>query len=233
MRTVQPPSTIGQTVAVVLLVLPGVTYQFLRERWRGPVAGETQLAERVLRAVTASVVLNAVYLVVAGPALVTAWRRAELSGLSAPFIDHPRSTAAWGLLLVFGVPGAAAAAVSSWQRRHAGSAYRSTPTAWDHLFGAAAQGGPRFVRARLKDGTWVGGWYGSRSYASGYPQPADLYLQRSYRMGRDGSFGSPVEGTDGIYIRMADVDIMELVTPARNTQGEQDDHGPQPPDQPG
>ncbi|MET9800433.1 DUF6338 family protein [Streptomyces sp. NPDC006368] len=70
-RTVgQAPSTVLQVALLVLVVLPGVTYQFLRERWRGPVPGQRDQAERVLRAATASVVLDTLYLVVAGPQLL-------------------------------------------------------------------------------------------------------------------------------------------------------------------
>ncbi|WNI28163.1 DUF6338 family protein [Streptomyces sp. ITFR-6] len=71
----QSPSTPLQIAVLVLFVLPGVTYQFLRERWRGPVPGERDLGERVLRAVAASVVLDTLYLVAAGPRLVRFVRR--------------------------------------------------------------------------------------------------------------------------------------------------------------
>ncbi|GAA4821210.1 DUF6338 family protein [Streptomyces ziwulingensis] len=220
----QPPSTTSQLLALVLLVLPGLTYQFLRERWRGPVAAEAQLGERMLRALTASVVLNGVYAVIAGPALVRAWRRAERSGLGALAAESPRAVGGWALLLFVVVPAAAAAAVSYRERRRAHSVYRPVPTAWDYAFGPHSDSGPRFIRARLKDGTWVGGWYGTRSYASGHPQEADLYLQASYLMGADGSFGSKVEHTGGIYLRMADVDVVEMVkVPEQRTVRGRDD----------
>ncbi|ANZ14811.1 DUF6338 family protein [Streptomyces noursei] len=220
----QPPSTIGQLVSLVLLVLPGLTYQFLRERWRGPVAGEAQLGERILRAITASVALNGAYAVVAGPALASAWRKAGKSGFAALVAEHPRAVGLWALLLFLGVPAVAAAAVSYRERRSARSVYLPVPTAWDYAFGGRTHTGPRYVRARMKDGTWVGGWYGSRSYASGHPQEPDLYLQWSYRMSADGSFGPRVEGTEGVYLRMADVDILEMVGPVDvRPEGDQDD----------
>lgn len=219
----QPPSTTSQLLALVLLVLPGLTYQFLRERWRGPVATEAQLGERMLRAITASVALNGVYAVIAGPALVRAWRRVERSGLSTLAAESPRVVGMWALLLFLGVPASAAALVSYRERRHARSAYRPVPTAWDYAFGAGADSGTQFVRARLKDGTWVGGWFGTRSYASGHPQEADLYLEASYRMAADGSFVSRVEHTGGIYLRMADVDLVEMVkVPEQRAAGGRD-----------
>lgn len=66
----QAPATVVQLALLVLLVVPGVTYQFIREHRRGPVPGERDLGERVLRAIVASIALDALYAVVAGPALV-------------------------------------------------------------------------------------------------------------------------------------------------------------------
>lgn len=208
----QPPSTVQQLAFLVLLVLPGVTYQFLRERRRGPVAGEAELGQRILRALTASVALDAVYVIIAGPALAETLLRPDRPPLSV-LADHPRATGAWALVLFLGVPALAAECVSWWQRRHARAVYRSAPTAWDHLFGDRAHGGPAYIRARLTDGTWVGGWYDTRSYAAGYPHAADLYLQWAYQMKPDGGFGPPVEGTRGIYLRMENVDTLELIAP--------------------
>jgi hypothetical protein len=76
------------------------------------------------------------------------------------------------------------------------------------LFRARVTG---FVRARLKSGVWVGGWYGSHSYASTYPNPADLYLESAYQMGSDGSFGPRVQRTGGLYLRMDDVEVLEFL----------------------
>lgn len=69
-----------------------------------------------------------------------------------------------------------------------------------------------FVRARLKSGPWVGGWYGLRSHAAGYPNAADFYLESAWEMASDGSFVRRVEGT-GLYLRMDNVDYIELVQP--------------------
>ncbi|MEV0799721.1 DUF6338 family protein [Kribbella sp. NPDC050281] len=45
------PSTVLQVALLALFVLPGITYQFLRERWRGPVPF-TRDPKAVLRATT-------------------------------------------------------------------------------------------------------------------------------------------------------------------------------------
>ncbi|MFF3504316.1 DUF6338 family protein [Streptomyces sp. NPDC003247] len=207
----QAPTTLEQLALLVVLVLPGMTYQYLRERWRGPVSGEQQLADRVMRALTAGVALDSFYAVVLGPYLVDRYRRSGPGyGVVA---EHPRAAGLWALGLFLGVPALVAAAVSWWERRGARTVYRAAPTAWDHMFGDSTQARPRFVRARLKDGTWVGGWFDARSYASGYPHAGDLFLQWSYQMNPDGSFGPPVAGTAGLYLRVENIDVLELLDP--------------------
>ncbi|MFD0024690.1 DUF6338 family protein [Streptomyces sp. NPDC058382] len=205
----ESPSTVLQVALVVLFVLPGVTYQFLRERWRGPVPGERDLGERVLRAVAASVVLDALYLVAVGPQLVRFVHRARAGGWGAT-AQQPRSAGLLGLVLFIVVPAAAAGAVTWWQRRRRAARYGSTPTAWDHLF---RRSGPCFVRMRLRDGAWVGGWYGRRSYATSYPQEPEIFLESAWLMRADGSFVRPVRDSAGIHIRAADTDVLELLSP--------------------
>ncbi|GAA1585086.1 DUF6338 family protein [Kribbella hippodromi] len=202
------PSTVLQVALLILFVLPGISYQFVRERLRGAVAGERQVGERVLRAVTASILLDSLYAVIAGPALVRVVHRDDVSGWDA-VRQQPRLVGLLALVLFIVIPSAAALLVSLWQRRRLNAAYRSTPTAWDHMFRSSRS---CFVRARLKDGTWVGGWYGGRSYASSYPEPAEVFLESAWRMNPDGSFASRIAGTAGLYVRTADTDVIELLT---------------------
>ncbi|UQS25191.1 DUF6338 family protein [Amycolatopsis thermalba] len=205
----QAPSTVVQLALLVLLVLPGITYQFVRERRRGPVPGERDLGERVLRAIVASIALDAAYAIVAGPALVRL-ARGTGPGDWTGFTEQPRLVGAVAVLLFLVVPALAAGAVSLVERRRRGSRYLRTPTAWDHAFRDRE---PCFVRVRLKDGNWAGGWYGHRSYASSYPHPPELYLESARVMGPDGSFGARVHGTAGLRLRAEDFDVLEFVEP--------------------
>jgi hypothetical protein len=59
----------------------------------------------------------------------------------------------------------------------------------------------------------VGGWYGAKSYATSYPEPAEVYLESAWRMKSDGSFADRVTGTAGLHVRAADVDVFELIDP--------------------
>ena len=211
---VQAPSTVTQVALLVLFVLPGITYQFLRERWRGITPGERDLGERVLRAVVASVVLDAIYLLVAGPELLRLARGSASVGWEG-LGQRPRLVGLVALMLFVVVPVAAAVGVSWVQQRHLKARYRRTPTAWDHAFQNRR---PCFIRARLKDGSWVGGWYGTRSYATSYPQPAEVFLESARRMDPDGSFGARVNQTIGLYLRASDIDVLEFVESSENRE---------------
>ncbi len=207
MTVAQTPSTLQQIILLVLFVLPGITYQFVRERMRGPVPGERDLAERVLRALTASIVLDAIYLIAVGPWLV---HMIKPSGRSwfATAAAQPRQAAAVSLALFFVIPAAVALAAGMIERLRHPSRFDPVPTAWDGAFRERSTG---FVRVRLKSGTWVGGWYGRRSRASAYPNQPDLYLESAYMMGNDGSFGPRVQATGGVYVSMTDVEVLEFV----------------------
>ncbi|MFF1691053.1 MULTISPECIES: DUF6338 family protein [unclassified Streptomyces] len=195
-----------QLALLVLLVLPGVTYQFIRERSRGPVPGERDLGERVLRAIVASIALDALYAVVAGPALVRLTRGTG-RGWDG-FVERPRVVGFVALVLFLVVPAAAAVTVSLVDRQRRKARFLRTPSAWDHAFRDRE---PCFVRVRLKDGNWAGGWYGDRSYASSYPHPPELYLESARMMGADGAFGGRVRGTAGLRLRAEDFDVLEFV----------------------
>lgn len=205
----QAPSTVIQAMLLVLFVLPGITYQFLRERMRGPVAGERNLGERVLRAVVASILLDSLYAIVAGPTLVRLVRGSISTGWDS-VVQQSRLVGLLGLVLFIIVPAMAAGVVSVWQRRRLPARYQATPSAWDYMF---RHRGSCFVRMRLKDGTWVGGWYGSGSYATSYPEAKEIFLESAWRMNPDGSFASRITQSAGLHVRAADADVIELLQP--------------------
>jgi hypothetical protein len=205
-------SSVEQIVLLVLFVLPGISYLFVRERMRGPVSGERDLGERVLRALTASIALDAFYLIVAGPQLVRLIKPAGRTWFSNA-ATQPRQAATAALALFIVIPAATAWIVGLIERRRHPSRFDPVPTAWDSAFRARPTA---FVRARLKGGAWVGGWYGRSSRASSYPNPADLYLESAYEMGADGSFGPRIQATGGLYMRMDDVEVLEFVEVARH-----------------
>ncbi|MET7787591.1 DUF6338 family protein [Streptomyces sp900116325] len=201
------PTTVTQVVIVLLLVLPGVTYQFVRERARGLTPGHRDLGERILRAVTAGITLDAFYFLLAGPwllRLVYDRRRGWLTGAA----DSPRVAALTATTLLIVLPAVAAWLTSRLRSRGSRSTYDPVPTAWDKVFQRRSH---CLVRARLKSGSWIGGYYGERSYTSGYPEAADLYLQTTWAVSETGLFERPLEHSGGIYIRMDDVEFLDFV----------------------
>ncbi|PWS40280.1 hypothetical protein DKT74_33775, partial [Streptomyces sp. ZEA17I] len=64
------PGTVEQLTILLILVLPGVFYQAVRERLRGALASEQEPQNRLVRALAAGALLDTLYAVAAGPWLV-------------------------------------------------------------------------------------------------------------------------------------------------------------------
>ncbi len=146
------PGTVEQLTILLILVLPGVFYQAVRERLRGALASEQEPQNRLVRAVAAGALLDTLYAVVAGPWLVRLLAGGG-EGPVAGVLRQPRQAGLAALLLIVAVPSALAWAEAAWGRRRARARYEPTPTAWDALF---RDRGSCFVRVRLKSGLWVG-----------------------------------------------------------------------------
>ena len=96
-----------------------------------------------------------------------------------------------------------------------------TPRAWDHLFQDQPAGG---VRCKLKSGNWIGGVFGEvnkrRPYASGYPEPQDLYLAATIRLDPyTGEILTDCEGhpeiqDSGILLRWEEIEYLEFTEAA-------------------
>lgn len=201
------PSTAEQVAIVLVMLLPGVCYQAVRERLRGLLPAEKEPGNRLVRAVAVSAVLDSVYAVVAGPWLV-GFVGGGRGGVLRALAERPRQAGLAALLLVVAVPAAVALGEAWLAARRLRARYDPIPTAWDALF---VDRGPCFVRIRLRSGAWLGGWYGGRSNASSYPHPADLYLESQWAMTEDGRFGARLEGTGGVYVSGTDVEVLEIL----------------------
>lgn len=208
------PATVQQLIVLLVLLLPGVVYQEARERFAGRLPAEQEPQNRLLRAVGAGALLDACYAVLAGPALVDLLRGTG-PGLLSGLAERPRAVGVVGLLLVVVIPAALARGEVALVRRRARARHDPLPTAWDALF---QDRGPCFVRIRTRSGLWIGGFYGSRSFASAYPEARDLYLQQQYRMAADGTFGPPVARSAGIYVQCGEVEVLEILERAATTQ---------------
>lgn len=211
-----------QLVALLLFVLPGIVYQFVRTRLRGPVPDDASSLTRVLRALGMSVFLVSLYTLLAGPWLLQTLADAQAAA-AAGRVENVRQLGGAAVALLFGVPAAVALldhVRRSWGRRGTGGRrekmknivqvfYDPTyPTAWEAAFD---QRSLCFVRVLTKEGTWVGGWYGEQSWSTSYPEPKEIYLQAAYLMDADGTFGAITERSAGIYVRCEDARLVEFV----------------------
>jgi hypothetical protein len=205
------PSSVPQLIILVAFILPGVVYQAVRSRLRGPTPDELNATNKVLRAAAVSTVLILVYALLIGPGLV------DLAHGRGWLADHPRPAAAVGLVLLLVVPAALAAGEQWWTLWEGRpprltldglTTYDPTPAAWDFAFRDRKE---CFVRVLTAEGRWVGGWFDPDSYASSFPQTRELYIAKQWRMGEDGSFDDEVTNSHGVYVRCDDARVVEFI----------------------
>lgn len=204
-----------QLLIVIGAVVPGFVYQTSRRRVRGPDPEEQTVAIRVLRSIAAS------FIFIAGYAIAFGYPLAGLSLTNQGIPEDSRAAALWVLALVFVVPWIAARIVfylETWELVEKGISKISnklklrrgwdpTPSAWDFAFSARGAG---WVRVQTNEGVWMGGWYGSSSFASSFPDARELYLEVGYAMNDDGTFGDEISAPGGIYIRCDDVRLVDF-----------------------
>lgn len=83
------------------------------------------------------------------------------------------------------------------------------PRAWDYYFGQRKQG---WVRITLTDGTMIGGFMGTESFASSFPSPEDLYLEIVYSVDENGVLSpDPMPNSGGIWVQGNQIKFMEFI----------------------
>ncbi|MGW5922294.1 DUF6338 family protein [Nocardia fluminea] len=215
------PSTLIGVVTLVVLVLPGVIYSAVRMRYHGFRVADREVSSQIVRAFAFSFIADALYLAVLGD-LLLGWMKLGPSGLPI----RPREL---GLsLLVLGILIPALVATLQYGdiriRQHTvrgknfrfprpASSYDPTPTAWDM---AALALGERWIRIRMSDDRWIGGWYSSESYVSTYPEPPDIYIESQHQMTEAGEIGEEVKGTAGVWVPLKDATLVEWINPEPN-----------------
>jgi hypothetical protein len=208
-----------QLLIVLLFLLPGTVYQFVRSRLRGPHPDDASALNRVLRAVGVSTGLTALYALLVGPQLLEAIRSAQESDRALGYV---RPLALSAVALLFLVPAAIALivfAVSQIDRSNWPTwtklSYDPTPRAWDWAFTNVE---PSYVRILTTDGRYLGGWYGGASFVSSYPEPREMFIEAAYYMDPSGAFGDEVPGTGGMYVRCDDIRLVEFIGIASGEQ---------------
>jgi hypothetical protein len=199
--------SISQALILLFLLLPGFVFLWTFERMAGPVGARG--TDRLVRAVAWSALIDA---------LGSLWLYSF--GLRIAGGDTPRPFVLWATSIVFVLVAPVVLGVLLGIGRRQGVSRRlteslgrfapldPTPTAWDF---ALSGDEPRFVRVRLKDGTLVGGFFGSRSYASSYPEAQDIFIEKAWEIDGLGEFTEPIEGSAGIFVPGTSIETLDVV----------------------
>lgn len=83
------------------------------------------------------------------------------------------------------------------------------PSAWDSVFNRAAKSGC-WVIIELNDGTRVGGKFGSQSFASGFPNQGELYLEELWELDPQDFFIQAMPGRQGLLLRSTDYKFVRV-----------------------
>lgn len=230
------PETLPQVVVATVVAMPGLIYASVRTTLGGYRSADARLGSRVLHAVVVGVLLDLLYVALFGSALVSIFVIDDKGKL-----PDLRQAALVALVLGAAVPAALAAvrhgalewtppqtgvlsrAYAGLAKRYEGlgprlagrigkvskhSPFEATPTAWDW---AAPHMCDRYVRVRMADGTFLGGYFGGRSYISTYPEPHDIFIDEPWELDDDGNFLGVSEQPAGIWVSLTDGSIVEWI----------------------
>ncbi|MDE0437989.1 MAG: DUF6338 family protein [bacterium] len=212
----------GLSTAVLVLIglLPGALFVWTFERWAGRFG--IGLRDRALRFIGVSAVILSI---VAGPlywVYMNYWD-AFINRQVLPWWF-------WGFPILYTVvPVAAGSALGfGWKKNWVWARVLigrdRAPRAWDHLFQDCPVGG---IRLKMKSGTWLGGVYaeasdGGRPFASGYPEPQELYLPRVVAL-NPSTGGMLTDDNDeplvldmGILVRWDEIEFLEFIKPSED-----------------
>ena len=90
------------------------------------------------------------------------------------------------------------------------------PTSWDYFFDKRE---PVFLLIHLNDGKMIGGYFGTDSYATSFPNHGDIYLQLVFKVNDDGTFDKPIEDTKGLLIRKEEYTYLEIFNVPQQQEG--------------
>ena len=204
------PTSVTQLMLLLLFVVPGFVYQAVRISVRGRLPLDIELSTRIVRAIVSSGIFALLYLIILGQPLIDAAR-----GHGFGF-DHPRLGALLALVGGVVIPSLLALVrVPNWEwiRRLSAALpevtkYDPTPTAWDKVFQNI---GECFIRVLNKENRWIAGYYGAASYATSFPEPHQLYLEKAFHVSDDGTIGDEIEASQGVLIDCTGIQLLQVV----------------------
>ncbi|QWC86416.1 hypothetical protein KLP28_06970 [Nocardioidaceae bacterium] len=218
------PQSVPQLLLFLTFVVPGFVYQSVRISVRGRLPLDVELSARIVRAVVASAIFGLVYVAILGRHLVDA---VEGRGF---VLAHPRLAALLALAGGIVIPSVVALVrlpewdwvtrLREWAQERLPEfvTYDVTPTAWDKTFQSS---GECFIRVLNREGRWAGGYYGANSYATSFPEPQQLFLERAYVVSEDGTFEGEVPGSAGVLLDCSDLQLLQVLRPDEDGAAEQ------------
>jgi hypothetical protein len=96
-----------------------------------------------------------------------------------------------------------------WLRHFVKLVIHPVPMSWDYVF---SKGKSYWIIFHLKNGKKIGGYYSTDSFASGYPDTQEIYVQELWQLDDLGRFRQKVGRTAGGYFRTEDCDFIELLS---------------------
>jgi Family of unknown function (DUF6338) len=222
-----PPASFIALAIVIVAVVPGSMYTWAYER-EASAFGVT-LADRTLRFIAISLLFH----------LALGWPEYALYrlALAGPRFGAGQFAATWAaVLLVVALPGVLGTVLGGlyatrnsregWvlirkrlspdrERRLLRLVLGRTPAprAWDDLFSDRPT---MYLRIQTTDGTPVAGLFADDSYAGGFPQETDLFLEDAWDLADDGSFGKSLGYP--VYIPAGQIARMEIVRPLNGAE---------------
>jgi hypothetical protein len=208
------PTSVSAVLVLIAFIMPGfIAGRVLSSAHSNSEASDGRL---VLGAITWSCIN---YAVLSG-LLVWAW--------SQKWYEHPLNLALLAFCTLFLSPVLIALATvkvidTAWGRRVRVAFGMAHPVskAWDAFF---RRGIPCWILATLKGGRVIAGLYGGNSFASSFPAPEDLYLEKICRLSAEGEIEGLADFSRGGIIRMENVESLELFD-ILNAQGQEVAHG--------
>lgn len=221
------PESLPQIAAFVLMLVPGLTWAVVKTWLVGVRDPDYGAGARILDALFISAAFLVIYSAVALMVFVRDYSLEVARGvLDIAYKTWPSwgvALAAFGLLVV--VPGVSSYFVNRRRvsyttvvtaqdgeqktktKKRSINRPNSIPTAWD--MAAYEKITERWVRVRLGDKLYFGGYFGPGSYASTYPHGRDLFIEEQWEMGRDGRFLQPVKNSLGVWLPVPDNAVVE------------------------
>jgi len=214
-----------QVVVILTFVVPGFVYQVSRQAVAGPDPEQQEFATRVLRAIVSTAAFAGVYALLFGGRVVEYIRTPDralddVQIVGVAFVVFALLTPwlvaqGWYLLVTSERYQTTLSRIQTKLRLR--RPYDPTPSAWDFAFG---KGRASWVRVRLQDGTWLGGYFGAESYASSFPNPQEIFVEEGWVINDDGTFADVKHAPNGMIIRCTNAVCVDFLPADPDTEAQ-------------